>query len=48
MTHSDTVGYDDSNSPIFRHVDDPGVWWVGTGGYWHHAYLSDVELTEKV
>jgi len=25
------------------HRQHPGVCWVGTGGYWHHAALSDVE-----
>jgi hypothetical protein len=26
------------------HSQHPGVCWVGTGGYWHHAALSAVEL----
>lgn len=28
------------------HSQHPGVCWVGTGGYWHHALLSDVELVK--
>lgn len=28
------------------HRQHPGVCWVGTGGYWHHAALSDVELVK--
>lgn len=28
------------------HSQHPGVCWVGTGGYWHHAALSDVELVK--
>lgn len=30
------------------HVQHPGVCWVGTGGYWHHASLCDVELIKDV
>jgi hypothetical protein len=25
------------------HTQHPGVCWVGSGGYWHHAKLEDVE-----
>lgn len=28
------------------HTQHPGVCWTGTGGYWHHAQLSDVELVK--
>jgi hypothetical protein len=28
------------------HRQHPGVCWVGTGGYWHHAALSDVEVVK--
>jgi hypothetical protein len=28
------------------HCQHPGVCWVGTGGYWHHAALSDVEVVK--
>lgn len=28
------------------HRGHPGVCWVGTGGYWHHAALSDVEVVK--
>lgn len=26
------------------HSQHPGVCWVGTGGYWHHAALDDVKI----
>lgn len=29
------------------HTMPPGVCWVGTGGYWHHAKLADVELVSQ-
>lgn len=40
-------GLDDVGEAIWQHVDDPGVCWVGTGGYWHHAKLVDVELVNR-
>lgn len=45
---SDVAGYAAGGVPIWRHLDDPGVCWTGTGGYWHHAKLSDVERAERV
>lgn len=43
---SDVAGYAAGGEPMWRHLDDPGVCWVGTGGYWHHAKLADVERVE--
>lgn len=45
---SDVAGYSPGGLPIFRPLDDPGVCWPGTGGYWHHAKLTDVELLPAV
>lgn len=36
--------YDSNGREYFVPLDDPGICWVGTGGYWHHAKLTDVEL----
>lgn len=41
---SECIGYAPGGTMIWRHLDDPGVCWTGTGGYWHHAKLTDVEL----
>lgn len=36
---------DDPHNLIYNtHISDPGICWVGTGGYWHYALLADVEL----
>lgn len=29
------------------HIQPPGVCWVGTGGYWHHAKLEDVDFIKE-
>jgi hypothetical protein len=43
---SECIGYAPGGAMTWRHLDDPEVCWTGTGGYWHHAKLSDVELVK--
>jgi hypothetical protein len=38
------VGYGDNMENLWRHIDEPGVVWPGTGGYWHRANMSDCEV----
>lgn len=35
------TGYADNGEPTWRHLADPSICWVGSGGYWHHARLED-------
>lgn len=41
---SEHVGYGPNKEDLWRHLNDPDVIWPGTGGYWHYAKMSDVEI----
>ena len=41
---SKCIGYAPEGAALWQPQDNPGVCWTGTGGYWHHAKLSDVTL----
>ena len=41
-----TVEIVDSTAVGYEEFGEPYVTWAGSGGYWHHANLNDVEVVK--